>query len=595
MRTNPKQLLDKVFPPFSDNVKREKPRNMLYIVDEDAPKSIAIVTGLQHALILLMGMVIVVITGREIGLNEAELRGFVSVTIVILGIGTLLQGLRTRFSSGHLVTHTPSLVSAGTFAVVSMSFGIAAAAGAFMLSGLVVVLLARFLPKLQSVFTPEVTGVLLVLLALSLVEPGVSRFTGLNAGTSIDMNAVMIASAVLVAIVAFSIWASDKIRVFAIGIGGLFGLIMAVILGEYGEPQITVVTSQPFISFPFFAYDMPMPTLVLAATIPILIIEVISAIDSIGTGVAIDQINNAKWKRVDMPMISRLVSCHGIAVFLSGLTGTISNGTSSASLGLAHATGVAARNVAVVAGIALIAISLLPQVSTFITLLPQPVMGAAVVYTTGYMFVAGAQLILSRMINSRRMFMIGTSLTIGSSIILMPELTANAPESLKPILASGVSVGVLASIVLNQLFRIGVAQNAEIALAGKDSGTQATKFLEGCGADWGARGDVVVRAGVAVGEALEALNQSNSMEGAAILNAYFDEYKLILTLKYPGKAMSFEPAQALDLEALMDEEGEEAMDAAMSNISGILIKNLADIVTSAETAGLAELKLIFAH
>lgn len=595
MSSNPKEVLDNVFPPFSDEVKRQKPRNMLYIVDEVAPRSTAIVTGLQHALILLMGMVIVVITGREIGLNEAELRGFVSMTIVVLGIGTLLQGLKTRFSSGHLVTHTPSLVSAGTFAAVSMSFGIGAAAGAFILSGIVVIVLARFLPKLQSVFPPEVTGVLLVLLALSLVEPGVSRFTGVNNGAAIDFNAVMIASAVLGAIVGFSIWASDKVRVFAIGIGAVCGLVMAVALGEYGDTQITEVTSQPFISFPFFAYDVPMPTLVLAATIPILIIEVISAIDSIGTGVAIDQMNDSKWKRADMPMVSRLVSCHGIGVFLNGLTGTISSGTSSASLGLAHATGVASRGVAVIAGIALIVISLLPQVSTFITLLPQPLMGAIVVYTAGYMFVAGAQLILSRMINSRRMFMIGISLTIGSSIILMPELTVNVPKDLQPILGSGLTMGVLASIVLNQLFRIGVAQNAEIALAGRDTGSQVTKFLEENGADWGARGDVIARAGVAAGEALEALNQASLMEGAAILKAHFDEYKLTLTLNYPGKALSFEPAQAMDLEALMDEEGEEALDAAMSNMSGVLIKNLADKVSSAETAGQAELKLIFAH
>jgi xanthine/uracil permease len=433
-----------------------------------------------------------------------------------------------------------------------------------------------------------------VLLALSIVEKGVSRYTGLL-GSSIDLNAVMIASTVLGAIVGFSVWANNKIRVLAVLIGTALGLIVASLLGEYGGKQLVEVANQPLISFPFSVYEIPTPTLVLAATIPVLIIELISAIYSIGTGVVIDKMNNAKWSRTDMPMIGRLISCHGIGVLLNGLTGTIPSGTSSASLGLAHASGVATRNVAVVAGIVLIVISLFPQISTFITLLPQPVLGAIVVYTAGYMFVSGAQLIMSRMINSRRKFMIGISMVIGSSIILMPELTANVPQDLKPILGSGLSMGVLTAIVLNLLFRIGVAKQSEIELASNKVGSQITEFLEECGSDWGAREDIISKAGTAAGEALEELNRAKLIHGTAKLKAYFDEYRLILTLTYPGKKMSIEPQKQLDLEALLNEDGDSDLDAAISNISGVLIKNLADKVTSSEVSGSSELKLVFVH
>ena len=587
-------MLNKFFPDFEDNVKREKPRDMLYIVDEQAPKSTVIIVGLQHVLILLMGTIVVVMTGRTIGMEESEVRGFLSTSIVVLGVATLLQGLRTRFSSGHLVTHTPSYVSASIFAIVATNFGIGAAAGAIILSGVIVILLSRFLSKLQVAFPPEITGILLVLLALSIVEKGVSRYTGLH-GSSIDLNAVMIASTVLGAIVGFSVWANNKVRVLAVLIGTVLGLIVATLLGEYGGEQLVEVASQPLISFPFFAYQTPTPTLVLAATIPILIIEIISAIYSIGTGVVIDKMNNAQWRRTDMSMIGRLISCHGIGVLLNGLTGTIPSGTSTASLGLTHASGVATRNVAVAAGIALIVISLFPQISTFITLLPQPVLGAVVVYTAGYMFVSGAQLIMSRMINSRRKFMIGISMVIGSSIILMPELTANVPQNLKPILGSGLSMGVLTAIVLNLLFRIGVAQQSEITLEGNKAGSRTTEFLEECGADWGARPDVISRASTAAGEALEELNRAKLILGTAKLKAYFDEYRLILTLTYPGKKIPIEPQKQLDLDALLDEEGDAGLDAAISNISGVLIKNLADKVTSSEVSGNSELKLVFAH
>ena len=588
------QFLDKVFPPFSDKVRREKPREMLFIVDEKPNRSTVITAGIQHALVILMVIVYVVIAGRELALSDAELRSFVSLEIIVLGAVTMLQGFQTRFSSGHLVIHTPSIVSAGTFVAVAASFGLGAATGGLILSGIIVILLARFLPRLQSVFPPEITGVLLVLLGFSLVEGGVQRFTGL-VKSEISIPSLLVASTVLGSIVIFSVWGNKRMRVFAMAIGIVAGLLVATLFGLFGREQVQTVLEQPLFSFPFGAYQIPTPTFVIAAAIPILIIEVIRAIDSIGTGVAIDQMNNSKWRRPDMPMISRLVTCHGIGVLLNGLTGTLSSGTSSVSLGLAHATGVTARKVAIVAGIVLIISALLPQVAAFIILIPQPVMGAIIVYTAAYMFVVGSQLVLSRMINTRRMFMIGISITVGAAIILMPDLTANVPSNLKPILGSGLTMGVLTAILLNQIFRIGVNQNAEITLTGTHASSQATKFLEECGADWGSRADVIARAGVAVGEALEALNHAELIDGPARLKANFDEYKLSLSLIYPGKSISFEPSKKLDLDALMNEEGDDALDAAMSNMSGVLIKTLADRVSSTEKHGHAELKLTFVH
>ena len=189
----------------------------------------------------------------------------------------------------------------------------------------------------------------------------------------------------------------------------------------FGTEQIKIVTSQPFIAFPFEGYDLPRPTLVFGAILPLLVIEIISAVGSIGKGVAIDKLNNAKWRRSDLPMIGRLVMCQGIGVLLNGLTGTPSTVTNSANIGLAHSTGVTARKVGITAGIIFIVTACLPMLSTFLTIIPRPVMGAIIIYTAGFMMVTGMQMILSRMINNRRMFMIGLSITVGAAIMLMPE------------------------------------------------------------------------------------------------------------------------------------------------------------------------------
>jgi hypothetical protein len=55
---------------------------------------------------------------------------------------------------------------------------------------------------------------------------------------------------------------------------------------------------------------------------------------------------------------------------------------------------------------------------------------------------------------------------------------------------------------------------------------------------------------------------------------------VVLTLTYPEKPFGFEPCEAIDLQSLLEsEEGEAILDAAMSQMSGHLISNLADRVT----------------
>ena len=589
-----KKKLDSIFPPFSE-ARREKPRDMLFVAHETPDMVTTIVAASQHVLIILMLTVYVVFVGREIGLTGAHLRSFVSIEIVVLGIATLLQSLKTRFSSGHLIIHAPNLMSIAALGVVVLNFGMGAAAGAYILSGVVVIVLARFLPKLQKVFPPEVTGILLVLLGLTLVKGGAAGFTGFKDGM-IDWNAFLIATVTLGTIVVISVWTSEKIRVFAVAFGIAAGIGIAAIMGVFGAEHIKMVAGQPVIALPFEGYILPRPTLVFGAVLPLLIIEVISAVGSIGKGVAIDKLNNAKWRRSDLPMIGRLVMCQGIGVLLNGLTGTPSTVTNSANIGLAHSTGVAARRVGIAAGVIFIIVACLPMLSTFITIIPRPAMGAIIVYTAGFLMVAGMQMILSRMINNRRMFMIGLSITVGAAIILMPELTSMVPANLKPILGSGLTMGVLTAVILNLIFRIGIVKTDQISLTGPEDSAKATRFLEDCGVSWGARHDVITRAGESLIEALEALFEAKLMDGPATLNATFDEYKVALALNYPGRGISFAGPRTVDLKKLMEDGGsEEALDAAMSNISAKLIRKLADVVKCDESGDRATLHLQFSH
>ena len=81
-----------------------------------------------------------------------------------------------------------------------------------------------------------------------------------------------------------------------------------------------------------------------------------------------------------------------------------------------------------------------------------------------------------------------------------------------------------------------------------------------------------------------------------LLKATFDEYKVALSLSYPGRGISFSGDRNVDLKKLMANGGDDdAIDAAMSNMSVHLIRKLADKVSCDEAGDRATLYLEFNH
>ena len=591
---NIKKIFNLVFPPFAESG-GEKPREILFAAAQRPPIPTIIIVAAQHALIILALMVYPVIVGQEIGLSDTEMRGFISLQIMLLGIITIIQNYPGRFGSGHLIVHIPSVINMAAFIAIANTFGLGAAAGGVILSSFVILFLSRLLPKVQSLFPAEVTGVLLLLLGLSLVEGGVTRFTGFHNGI-MDPASIPVAATALAVIVLMAIWTPGKIRVFAVAAGIGAGTVVAIFMGKFGMTEIHKVLAEPIMALPFGTYTIPTPQLILAAAIPQLIIGVITAVDSIGSAVAIDKITNAKWTKPDMPMVGRTVTCQGIGMLLNGLTATLPSGTSSANIGLVAVTGVAARIVGISAGVILIVLSFSPQIASLMALIPLPVVGALIIYTAGYMMVVGMELILSRLMNSRRQFMIGLSLTVGMSLLSIPELASGVKESMQPVLGSGMTMGVLTAVLLNQIFKIGVSQVASLQLEGYNASLAATQFLEEKGADWGARRDVINKAGIAIGEALEALHAEKLLqEGPIQLKAKFDEMKLVISLLYNGLPFPLRNEQGPDLKEFLESDDDSALDTAIAEMSGAMIRHLADKVSSSTKGTTAELRLQFSH
>jgi hypothetical protein len=242
----------------------------------------------------------------------------------------------------------------------------------------------------------------------------------------------------------------------------------------------------------------------------------------------------------------------------------------------------------------------MPQATLALTLVPAPVLGAVELYAAAFLIVPGVELIASRAMDSRGIFMVGLSVCAGLTVMLMPGLTQHAPKATQVLLGNGFIVTGVTAVLLNLVFRLGTKQSLEITLdegQGKLS-QQITDFVEVQGAAWSARRDVVHRAALAALEAAEAITASGGRQVTGIQGS-FDEFNFELALRHSGEPLFLDQLEHHapgDAEALWDADA-DALEAAMQRVSGVLLRHLADRVTGeAGVAGKpATLHLHFEH
>ena len=122
-------------------------------------------------------LVLPVVLVTEVGGNLIQVQSVVALTMVACGIGTILQAVRWRgIGSGYLC---PNLCGPNFFAsAMSAAWlgGLPLMRGMTIAAGLVEMVFARFVHRLEFLFPTEVTGLVVFMVGVSLVPVGTSRF-----------------------------------------------------------------------------------------------------------------------------------------------------------------------------------------------------------------------------------------------------------------------------------------------------------------------------------------------------------------------------------------------------------------------------------
>lgn len=566
-----------------------RPPDLEYAADDRPPLPATFLLGLQHTGIVATAFIFPILVARAAGIGAGAAAFLVSMSMLANGIATIFQAIKhPEFGSGFLIPRVagPNFVSASVMAL--NSGGLALLCGMTAFSGALQAALSRVVHRLRVLFPVEVTGLVIMMLGVAVIPYALPYFFGMSGtGSSPSAPATAIAVITLAVTVGITVWGRGQIRLFPVIIGMVVGYALCIWAGLAGADPLGQIAASPIVALPdpqYFGVSFN-PVLI----IPFGVAAIVTFVKSVGEFSICQRINDTEWKRPDMMNIRSGLFADGLANCLGGLFGGMGQTGSSSNIGLSIATRSTSRFIGFMTGGILILLAFLPVLATVFLIMPGPVIGGTLIYVAGFIIVGGFQTITTRMLDSRKIFVIGISFIFGISVYLLPGAYAGVPSYVSPLFDSALSLTTVIAIILNLVMRIGIKKKVVITIdPGTSISDQVFTFMERQGETWAARGEVIRRMAMALAEACELAAGQQASPGPVTVTVSFDEYNLDAEVSYEGTPLPL-PEQRPSEEEILSDPG------AMVRFGGFMIRGHADRVSSFSIGSMAVLKLHMEH
>jgi xanthine permease XanP len=551
----------------------KKPSSLIYNADDRPNIVIALSNGVQHVGLISINLVYPLLICRAVDAPISLVENLLSVGMIVLSIGTLIQVLRLGpVGSGYML---PSTFTASYFApglIAARIGGLPLVFGMTIFAGALEALVAPMLNRLRKFLPVEVSGLVIFMLGVAAGLAGLRTLLG-PAATPVSSAEWLVAAMTLGSMTALNVWAKGLARMLCALIGITIGYAAAAAAGLLNPALWAIVAQAGWLGIPHFDHVGWSFNPTLAA--PFAIASLAAAMKAAGTLTICEKMNDANWVRPDMRSITRGVLSDGLATMIAGLAGTAGGvNTSTPSAGLASATGVASRNIAVAAAAIFFLLGFCPKLTALLAIMPRAVVVSALMYAVTFILINGLQVMMSRMLDTRRTFVLGLSILGGLMIEVFPNSVNLMPSEIAEVAGSSLVASTAIALVLNLVFRIGVRKTTTFDVEREHIDPQKIEnFFVEQGKAWGARQDVTTRASFGVIQLIEAIAETCWQTGTMAVRASFDEYNMEIAVTYPGERLEL-PEERPSTEQIRDREDGARL------LAGFLLRRNADRVRS---------------
>ncbi|MBF4499787.1 purine permease [Savagea sp. SN6] len=407
--------------------------------------------GIQHLLAMYAGAILVpLIIGKELGFNSEQMTYLVAIDILMCGVATLLQ-----VYSGRVIGIGLPVVLGCTFTAVAPIIeigsekGIGAIYGAIIASGAIIFLIGGVFGMLVKFFPPVVTGTVVATIGISLLPVAVNNMAGGLGSPDFGSSANMtLAFTTLLIILVVYRFATGFLRAIAILVGLVGGTVIAIFFKMVDFTPVqqadVVHVVQPF----YFG----VPTFDASSIILMTLVAMVSLVESTGVYFALGDICDKPLNSKDL---ARGYRSEGLASIIGGLFNAFPYTTFSQNVGLTQMSGVKSRRVIVITGIMLVILGFVPKLAALTTIIPEAVLGAAMIAMFGMVIMQGVKMLAPAVIHSAENAMIAAvAIGLGVGVSIVPEIFQSLPSQISILTSNGIVAAAVTAIVLNIFFNM---------------------------------------------------------------------------------------------------------------------------------------------
>ncbi|NHB93658.1 uracil-xanthine permease family protein [Photorhabdus cinerea] len=437
---------------------------LIYGLEDRPPLLQTLFAACQHLLAMFVAVITpAILICQALGLPAHDTQRIISMSLFASGLASLIQ-IRTwgPVGSGLLSIQGTSFnfVSPLIMGGLALKNGgadiptmMAALFGTLMLASVTEILLSRVLHLARRIITPLVSGVVVMIIGLSLIQVGLTSigggFSAIENHTFGSPDNLFLAGVVLAVIVLLNRQRNPYLRVASLVIAMAVGYVVAWLMGML--PQATVQENGSLITIPTpLYYGLSFDWNLL---IPLMLIFMVTSLETIGDITATSDVSEQPVSGpLYMKRIKGGVLANGLNSMLSAVFNTFPNSCFGQNNGVIQLTGVASRHVGYAVALMLILLGLFPAVAGFVQQIPEPILGGATIVMFGTIAASGIRIVSREALNRRAIMIIALSLAVGMGVAQQPLILQFAPDWLKTLLSSGIAAGGMTAIILNLVF-----------------------------------------------------------------------------------------------------------------------------------------------
>mgnify|MGYP001553942274 CR=1 FL=1 len=441
-----------------------------YEAGENPPLWAALLLGVTHVLLIFDGVVFLPnVLSRTTSLPMEQVQYVVFVTLIVCGLTSLVQVLRVgRIGCGYILfmgSYSAFLTSV-THAVDLG--GLALASTMILLTAPLVLLYSYFLRLVRHIVTPAVGGVVVILIAISLIPVALELWQG---GGPTDGNGslehYLVGASTVAVMLGLMLFGNRILRLTSplLGIGA--GYMAAWFLGTL---DLGLFRAAPWLGLPSFEWpglttDLSWDHAPLGAAFALSYLIV--AMEGTGTIMLAQRASLRSFVRVAYNRVQGGLYATGLGNMAGGLMGAQPMGCYVDNVPFMEMTGVSSRLVGICGSLTLVVLAFLPKASGFILDMPAPVIGGILVVISVLLFYSGFSLLLASRLTTKTGLLLGCSLVAGMIAEAKEFFHGLIPTGLDPFLRSGVAMGGFTALALSCLIMLVPKKRIRLTLPAK--------------------------------------------------------------------------------------------------------------------------------